>query len=80
MDARDKFLGSLSEADKKRYSSCSSVEDLLDGLKKLDIIVKQKRQGTKSLETVKRFYDRLQPYFDVANIFVQVDPQHAGLA
>jgi hypothetical protein len=80
-DARDQFLQSLSEKDRLRYSPCASADDLFDGLKKLDVLSKQsqRKRGARFLSSIKLFNDRLQPYFEVVNIFIQSNPKYAAI-
>lgn len=80
-DAIQRFLDTLSEEERGRYSPCASTDDLLDGLKKLGVVAKQRsaRRSTRFLAGVKAFNDRLQPYFEVTGIFIQSNPTYAAI-
>lgn len=76
-----RFLESLSEAERARYAPVASPEDLLDGIKKLDLL-SQRHQKTKLwrvLKCVETFSARLTPYFTIVNTFVSSNPQYAAI-
>jgi len=77
--ARDAFLASLSEKDRKLYSPCASSSELLAGIGKLEAITKQKTRGRKHLQAIREFSDNLAPYFRLVDIFVSSNPQYAAL-
>ncbi|KAK4071257.1 uncharacterized protein Triagg1_6288 [Trichoderma aggressivum f. europaeum] len=76
-----RFLESLSEAERARYAPVASPEDLLDGIKKLDLL-SQRHQKTKLwrvLKCVETFSARLTPYFAIVNTVVSSNPQYAAI-
>lgn len=79
--ALQRFLDSLPEAERCRYSPCASAQDLLDGLHGLANL-SEKRQKTRLnrvFASVKSFSDRLEPYFAAVDIFIQSNPQYSAL-
>jgi hypothetical protein len=79
--AHDRFLESLPDDERMLYSPCSSANDLLEGLKKLEVITKQSQRhcGNLLLSQVKKFSERLQPYFEIVDIFIQSNPQFTAI-
>jgi hypothetical protein len=80
-DALERFLETLSTDERMLYSPCSSADELLEGLRKLDVISKrsQKRVGGRLTKGIKKLNDCLQPYFEVVGIFIQSNPQYTAL-
>lgn len=80
-DALERFLETLSADERMLYSPCSSADELLEGLRKLDVISKksQKRVGGRLTKGIKKLNDCLQPYFEVVGIFIQSNPQYTAL-
>lgn len=76
-DARDRLPASLSDKERLLFSPCASAADLLNELQKLSFISKrnQRRHGAEILARIKSFSDRLQPFFEVINIFIQSNPR-----
>jgi hypothetical protein len=79
--ARDRFLDSLEDDERMLFSPCASAEDLLGGLKKLNIIAKklQTQRSSGLLDQVKKFSDRLKPFFEIVDIFISSNPQYTAL-
>lgn len=75
------FLEALPEKERKRYSPCSSAQDLLDGLSKLDVMSKklQKAPSNRVVKGIKTFSVRLQPYFAIIDVFIQSNPTYAAI-
>ena len=73
VEARDQFLASLSDCEKAAFSTCSSVEEFLVDVGKLEVISTQKRRGAKFLRQIKRLSDRLQPCFNGLDLLAQSD-------
>ena len=55
--ARDQLLASLSQQEQGLFSPYATTDDLIEGLKKLDVVVKQKHRGTRFLRVVNSFSD-----------------------
>ena len=74
------FLAALSEDERRHYSPCASVDDLLEGLSKLEMLtkVRLKRLANRVVSGIKRFHDQLRPFFGVINNVVQCDPTYAA--
>ncbi|OCL08347.1 hypothetical protein AOQ84DRAFT_42671 [Glonium stellatum] len=64
-----------------RYSPCASADELLEGLQGLEALAKKrlKKLSTRVAASIKTFNDRLQPYFEVVNTFIQSNPQYTAL-
>jgi len=71
--ARDRFLDSLEPADRLLFSPCASAEDFVDAIRKLDLATRRIARRGKSLKCVYSLTKRLQPYFEVVNIFIQLN-------
>lgn len=79
-EAQDQFTASLSEKEKATFFKCSSAQELLDEVRKFQVVSKNKRRGLGLLQHIKTFSDNLQPYFKVIEIIIQCDPQWAAIA
>ncbi|ORY05553.1 hypothetical protein BCR34DRAFT_604476 [Clohesyomyces aquaticus] len=79
-EARDSFLNSLSPNERSLVSPCQDSEELLKSLKSLDKISKNHRGFQKAVGKVKRFCDRLEPYFEAIGWFVQSHAEFAAIA
>ncbi|KAI9737346.1 MAG: hypothetical protein M1834_009500 [Cirrosporium novae-zelandiae] len=79
-EAHKKFLDSIAEDERSKFSKCSSAEDLLADVSRLLAILKEKRRGKRMLKQIKHLSDSLQPYFKVIEIFVQCKPEWISLA
>jgi hypothetical protein len=77
--ARDRFLSSLSPQDRLLFSPCATSKDFLDAVTKLDALSKKQAQGAMRLRRIRSAADKLQPYFEVVNIFVQSNPQYSAI-
>ena len=79
--AYQSFLDSLPENERLQYSPCASTADLINGLQKLDALAKrgQKRLHTRFLSVIGRFSDKIEPFFDVINIFIQSKPECSAI-
>ena len=76
-----RFLDSLPEHERQRYSPCASAEDLLDSLKKLEGLT-QKQLNTRFGRTTKcihKLNSYIKPYFGAVNILVSSHPEHAAI-
>lgn len=73
--ARNDFLNTLSVKDRVTFSACSSPEDLIGFVEKLQSQSKrgQKRMFNRCLSVVKKLNDRLRPYFDALNVIASAD-------
>ena len=79
-EACRRFFESLPERERTLYSPCASPKDLLDGLRKLETLANRRsRRGSRIFGCVQRLNNRLKPYFDTINIFVQASPQYFAL-
>jgi hypothetical protein len=76
----DSFLGGLSPEHRLRVLSCTSSASLLEGVRDLDIIHKNRQRGNKYLSGLKRLSENLTPYFRVIDLFVNSNPEYASLA
>ena len=79
--AYQSFLHSLPENERSQYSPCASAADLVHGLQKLDTFAKrgQRRRHTRFLSVIGRFGDKIEPFFDVINIFIQSKPEYSAI-
>ena len=77
--ARKRFLDSLDEGECLRFSPCTSSQDFLSAVGKLETSTQQAARRGKALRCVQSLTKRLQPYFEVVNIFVSSNPQFAAL-
>ena len=79
--AYQSFLHSLPENERSQYYPCASAADLVHELQKLDTFAKrgQKRRHTRFLSVIGRFSDKVEPFFDVINIFVQSKPEYSAI-
>ncbi|KAL9121120.1 MAG: hypothetical protein Q9187_002326 [Circinaria calcarea] len=73
VEARDQFLASLSDGERASFSKCSSIEEFLLDVGKLEVISTPKRRGAKFLTQIKRLSDRLQPCFKGLDLLAQSD-------
>ncbi|KAF2472857.1 uncharacterized protein BDR25DRAFT_258324 [Lindgomyces ingoldianus] len=75
------FFNSLPEKEKRRYSPCSSADDLLQSIHKLSVLGKkwQKTRVNRAVNRVKAFSDRLQPFFACISIFIQSNPTYSAI-
>ena len=79
--AYQSFLHSLPETERLQYSPCASAEDLILGLQKLDTLAKkgQKRRHTRFLSVIGKFSDKIEPFFEIINIFIQSKPEYSAI-
>ena len=79
--AYQSFVHSLPEKERLQYSPCASATDLILGLEKIDALAKrgQKRRHTRFLGVIGKFSDRIEPFFDVINIFIQSKPEYSAI-
>ena len=77
--ARDRFIDSLSPEDRLLYSPCVSAEDFREAVKKLEATVARVGRRGKPMRCVYTLSKRLEPYFEVMNIFIQSNPQYSAL-
>lgn len=62
------------------FSSCSTPNQLIADVRKLDVIVKEKRRAKLYLAPIERVTERLRFYFAAIDVLVQCDPIHAATA
>ena len=55
------------------------MNDLVQELQKLDIVAREGSSGKRWLSIVRRFAERLEPYFKIVDIFVSSNPQYAAI-
>lgn len=78
--ARETFFVSLGPRERALFTPCTSVTDLLTCAREIPGQIQEKGLRVSMLDTLTRFANRLNPYFDVVGIFVQTHPEFAGLA
>jgi hypothetical protein len=78
--ARKQFFASISETEQASFSECSSQDEFLDDIRKLEVISKQKRRGTKFLKQINKLSDGLNQYFMVIEIIISSHPEYAAIA
>lgn len=66
-------MASLSDGERASFSKCSSIEEFLLDVGKLEVISTPKRRGAKFLTQIKRLSDRLQPCFKGLDLLAQSD-------
>jgi hypothetical protein len=79
IQARYRFLSSISQEEQSHFSLYSSSE-LLEDIKRLGMHSKAKHLGTPLLSKIKGFSDNLGPYFKVLEIFCGTHLQWANNA
>jgi hypothetical protein len=79
-EARDKFLDSLSENERSRFSKCSSGEDLLAEVKAVGAFKTGHRKWERSFQCIAKFTKQLQPYFQILEIMIQSNPEWTAIA
>ncbi|CZR63552.1 uncharacterized protein PAC_13449 [Phialocephala subalpina] len=79
-EARDGFLNSLSETEKKHVPKCTSAEEFISSISKLDLLTKRGRRGVSLLKKLQKFSDSLSPYFHIIEVFCSAHPEFACLA
>ncbi|KAL5384577.1 hypothetical protein PMIN02_009202 [Paraphaeosphaeria minitans] len=69
------FIDSLPGKEKAFFSKCSSPEELLEALKNFKLLStkRQKKTLNRCLDVVKRFNDKLRPYFDAINVIASAN-------
>ena len=77
--AKDDFFASLSAAEKAQFAECSTAQELLDHVQKMDIISKTKRRGMPLFRTIKNFSNRLSPYLSNGQGVRQVNYENSDL-
>lgn len=78
--AKGDFLASLSAAEKAQFAECSTAQELLDHVQKMDIISKTKRRGMPLFRTIKNFSNRLSPYFKIIETLCSSHPDWSCIA
>lgn len=71
----NEFIDGLSGKEKVCFSKCSSSEELLETLRNFKILStkRQKKTLNRCLDVVKRFNDKLRPYFDAVNVIASAN-------
>ncbi|OAG03138.1 uncharacterized protein CC84DRAFT_960161 [Paraphaeosphaeria sporulosa] len=71
----DEFIDSLPGKERAYFSKCSSPEELLETLRNFKILStkRQKKTLNRCLDVVKRFNDKLRPYFDAINVIASAN-------
>jgi hypothetical protein len=77
-EARDRFLNSLAEKDRSRFSECS-VDQLLSDIEGFEKFAQNKRKWITPLKRIKDFSDKLQPYFEICSIVLQSHPEWSAI-
>lgn len=77
-NAYQSFYDSLPEKDQMLFAPCASVDDIIQGLKKLSTLAKNKKKAS-ILERISSFAGQLEPYFKVVDIMVQSNPKYVAL-
>lgn len=80
VEARNQFLSLLSPSEQSDISSCGSVEDLINNLKKFHHLKNSGGRLERCLHKVKVLGDNLQPYFKIMEIFCGAHPEWANIA
>ncbi|KAF4637865.1 hypothetical protein G7Y89_g220 [Cudoniella acicularis] len=78
--ARDKFLASVPEHERKIFSTCDSRQALLLEIEDKKSLGHMKNKAlAKPLERIHRFSRSLESYFKVVEIFIQSNPQYTAI-
>ena len=80
LEAREKFLSSLSDPEHSLFRTCSSAEELFSDVAKFAKFRLKHREWAKPLDRLKELSDRLECYFKVVDTFVQSSPEYSALA
>lgn len=80
IEAREGFFSSLSTIEISQFGNCSSVKEVLDGIRNLKHPIKDKRRIYQALDQIKAFGDNLEPYFKIIEIFCGSHPEWSNLA
>lgn len=78
--ARDLFLDTISQDERVQFSSCASVEMLIKDVGAFSLFKRDHRRAFRFLERIKKFGDKLQPYFEVCGILVQANSKWTAIA
>ena len=78
--ARDEFLGSLSEKERDRFDLCESMEKLVADIKAQSDFAKSHRRISACLRQVQAFGNNLGPYFKVIELACGSNPEFANIA
>ena len=78
--SRDEFLHALSQAEKDRFQRCGSAQELLEEVRKMEVISKVKRKGDRLFGKINAFNDNLSPYFKIMEIFCNSAPEWTAIA
>src|SRR5690349_20503597 len=79
-EARDLFLGDLSDKERSLYSNCQSAEVLLSDLRSFAVFKHNHARWSQVFDRLKTFTDRLEPYFEIIGIFIQSNPEWTAIA
>jgi hypothetical protein len=77
--AQAQFLSLLSAKERQHATPCASAAELVQTIENLDAIALKGPSGKRWLSIVKKFADRLEPYFSIVDIFVSSHPEYAAL-
>lgn len=77
--ALDAFVETLAPDERALFSSCSSAEQLLADVRRLDPISKDRARGRGFLERITVFSEKLAPYFEVIGIIISSNPQYSAV-
>lgn len=77
--ALDAFVESLAPDERALFSSCSSAEQLLADVRRLDPISKDRARGRGFLKRITVFGEKLAPYFEVIGIIISSNPQYSAV-
>ncbi|OCL03838.1 hypothetical protein AOQ84DRAFT_137126 [Glonium stellatum] len=77
--AHDQFLASLPPNERTRLSSCSSADQLLIEVRKLEVVSKDRVRGRGFIRRIKALSDGLKPYFNSISTMIQSNPELTSL-
>lgn len=79
LDARKQFLGSISEDEYSFFKHCSSSAELIIEVNKFTKLKSRHKAWEKTLEIIKGFSERIEPYCKVIDTFIQSSPEFSAL-
>lgn len=76
---RDDFLSKLSDSDRSLYSPCTTSEDLIRAIEKLDILRRRHPKSSRWMQRISNLAKCLQPYFEVIGLVVSSHPEFSAI-
>ncbi|KAJ8125434.1 hypothetical protein O1611_g8207 [Lasiodiplodia mahajangana] len=78
--AKDSFLNSLAPTEREQFRACSSINELLVGLRNLSQFRDRVPRLESCFERINAFGEKLSPYFKIIEIVFAAHPEWANIA